>query len=114
MNDRYQIFRLLGAEPRGLLLTGLTVDWWQSTVTVGGLYDPDRSLPFWLTFTQVRSVACTMLDEDQFQPDMSADVIFWLIGEGNYEAKAFIHTDLFDIEISYGAVEVIKPLRSDE
>lgn len=109
MTDRYKIFELLGVEPRGLFLTDLNVNWSGHYVTIDGLYDPDELIPFRLTFAEVRSVVCTMPDEvGMVTENEPADVYFLLVGEGQYRAKAVIHTDQFEVEISYGALEVMK------
>lgn len=109
MTDHYKIFELLGVEPRGLFLTDVNVNWSNHRVTIDGLYDPDKLIPFQLTFAEVRSVVCTLSDEaEMVEVNEPADVYFLLVGEGQYREKAVIHTNLFDVEISYGALEVSK------
>ena len=97
--DRYEIFGLLGAPPRGIFITGIHMALWGREFSLSCIYDPDASKPFLIVFKEVLSISWTLWD-DVDERDTIADVIGIILDTEN--RKCIITTHVFEISVSYG------------
>ncbi len=100
--SRFEIYELLGLPPRGLLITNVQVLTWGKCVVIECLYDPEIPRPFQLIFDDCQSLNWELLNPDGDEHDDMADVIGVSLGQSLQQKKAVIHTDIFELSISYG------------
>jgi hypothetical protein len=107
--SRYEIYRLLNVEPRGILLSQVTIVAWGQQVHLECLYDPDRNLRFRVIFRNCTKVSWQIVETDQdLSREVQADVIAFEVGVPNHEEASLILTDLFHLTIVYGEMKVEK------
>ncbi len=97
--DRYAIFQRLNVAPRGIFIVAMHIEF-SGTLVFECQYDPEKREPFQLIFEGCKHIACRWNSEAATSPDV-ADVVSMFLGEGNYQEQAIIHTDLFEITLSY-------------
>lgn len=103
--DRKAIYRLMQVEPAGIFVADIQVDL-AGKVTLDCLYHPEKLEPFQLIFEGCQDVQWHFHDEAM---DSMADVISLFIGQGDYQAKAIVHTDSFEISLLYRHLLIQKP-----
>ncbi len=108
--NRYLIYKKLGLEPRGLLISNLHVIAWGKEVTVDAFYDPDQRQPFKLIFKGCSSLSWTVLEfEYDISGEIEADVISLFLDEHQQPHLAVVHTDLFELRVNYSELAIQTP-----
>lgn len=109
--NRYEIFEMLELPPKGILISSIELQDWGSVWIFHCLYDADNPKEFDLTLFGCRK--CTWTRESEIsENDDVADLIGIFLGKKHHVAPAYIHTDLFDVEIDYDDVAIQKKWQS--
>jgi hypothetical protein len=96
-------YLLLGLGELTSLVTGVRVSAWGSVLTVECVYAPgDRNLPYQLIFEDCQAIQWDVL-EAQSVGDVEADLIGISLGKEEHQAPAIIHTDIFEVSVTYGS-----------
>jgi hypothetical protein len=100
--NRYEIYELLSAERRGILILEIKIESWGQKVSFQCLYDWEEKKPFKLTFNGCHQLNWEVVEVDEILDDsLEADVIAILLGKSHYEEKAYITTTEFEIGVLY-------------
>lgn len=89
------------------LMTKVEITSWGEKVIVDCVYDPDDRLPYKLIFHNCRKIEWDLIfPEDIGEPE--ADIIDFQVGKKSHEEPAYFCTDIFELSILYGELEIVK------
>jgi hypothetical protein len=97
--DRYAIFQRLNVEPRGIFIVDVQIGF-SGTLSLDCRYDPEQQEPFQIIFEGCKNIVWDW-ETDNAASHEIADVISIFLGQGDYQERAIIHTDLFEMTLSY-------------
>jgi len=103
MND----LKTLGIADFVSLITKIEISSWGEKIIIDCVYDPDDRLPYKLIFHNCRKIEWNLIFPESIT-DVEADIIDFLPGKNSYEQPAYFYTDIFDLSISYGELEIVK------
>lgn len=96
----------LGLGDATSLVTSVHVNNWGASVVFSCIYDPQgRHQPYRMVFMHCRDIQILSFD-DKLSDDATADLIGFVLGEGNNQRPAIITTDICEILISYDHFQV--------
>jgi hypothetical protein len=95
------------------LITDVRVVEWGRQVIVEALDDPLTRNRLFLVFRDCRDLHWS-LHGDESVAETEADVIGFCTGKGRHREPAVLTTDLFELAIHYGSLEVRTPLTTSE
>lgn len=94
-------YKLLGLGELTSLITHVKINHWGTEVSVECIYDPKgERLPYQLTFRNCQEIQWNVHDLESTS-DLEADLIGLCLGKESYQQPAVIHTDIFELAISY-------------
>lgn len=102
-------YNLLNVAEGGLFVTEVTTQLWGKERSVGFVYNPHSSnRPFRLLFKDCSICHWEYYGSEGDERDDIADVIGFEIGLDQHRKPAILTTDLFEVIIHYGTLEVEK------
>jgi hypothetical protein len=105
-HDQDEIFEQLGVENDLIMLSKITVEQWGAEVLLECYYQQEKQ-PFSILLTGCKSLAWD-IHQQPSDHDLACQVIAILLGAEDHQASAIIYTDLFELAISYAALDVVK------
>lgn len=107
-HDRFEIYRLLDAEPRGLIVKKLEIKLWGNEIWLDLEYYDEPPKQFQIIFKECAGLQWTVIDDRVDERDMFADVIGLTFGEEGNHRIAVLHTDIFEVVVNYGNMTIVK------
>ena len=90
------------------LISNVSISHWGGTVVVSCLYLPVASRPpYQLTFHECRERSWEVYGP-QLHDEPAADILGFAIGAGNHQQPAVSATDIFELSVLYGSLELAK------
>lgn len=107
--ESFTWYELLSVSEGGLFVTEITSHLWGNERSVGFIYNPHTvDKPFRIIFRDCTVCHWTYYGSEGDEHDTVADVIGFEIGLDQHRKPAVLTTDLFEISIHYGSLEVVK------
>lgn len=107
-SSRHEIYKLLGVQPAGIFVVGITVGKWGDSIEFRCLYDGRKPKRFTLKFKECASIVWDnhgdMSEIDEME---EADAIAIHLGKEGRQESAIVATDNIEISIVYGRREII-------
>ena len=103
MND----LKALGIGDFVSLITKIEITSWGEKIIVNCVYHPDSRFPYKLIFINCRKIEWNLISPENVE-ECEADIIDFLPGEKSYAQPAYFYTDIFDLSILYGELEIVK------
>lgn len=100
-------FSLLGFGNFTSLITKIEIISWGKKVIINCVYDPDDRLPYQFIFHDCREIKWNLIFPEEVD-QLEADIIDFILGREAYEHPALFHTDIFQLTILYGHLELQK------
>jgi hypothetical protein len=97
----------LGLGPSTSLIKKIEILSWGKTVVIDCLYDPDDLLAYQMVFYDCCEIKWKLTFPEESE-ELEADIIDVRIGEKDYIKPAFFFTDIFELTICYGHLEIKK------
>lgn len=104
--DQKTFFAEFGLPPDGFLIQTVEIARWGHDYRFGLKLPSDEAIRCYLVFEDVRKVYWESIDEETDERDTLLDVIGFEPGEPNHQKQALIHTDIFEIHLTYGSMKL--------
>lgn len=105
--DQKTFFAEFGLPPDGFLIETVEITRWGHDYRFGLKLHNDEAVRCYLVVEDVRSAHWASFDEETDERDTLVDVIGFEMGEPNHQKQALIHTDIFELLLTYGSMKLV-------